>query len=106
MKKLTLTALALITLTTTGCAVQKTWVPVGGSKSDGIVRLAYEYGQFEQPQLTPGQGEALAAQRCKVWGYTGAESFGAAMQDCLMSNQYGCIKWRVFMEHQCTGKTQ
>lgn len=105
MKKLTLAALALITLTASGCATQKSWTPISGSKSDGVVRLAYEYGAFEKPMLTYGQDTQLASQRCKAWGYTGSESFGSSLQDCLAYNQYGCVKWRVTAEHQCTGKT-
>ena len=47
MKK-NLGAVALCMLVLSGCAVQKQLVPTGGSRSDGTVKLAYEYGAFEQ----------------------------------------------------------
>lgn len=86
-----------------GCATQKQWSAVSGSKADGVVRLGYSYGAFEKPELEAGQGDRLATQKCLAWGYTGSEAFGAAMQDCTGTNQYGCVAWRVTSEYQCTG---
>ena len=55
-----------------GCATQKTLIPTGGSRADGTVKLSYEYGLFEKPQIDPAQGEIAAKQRCSLWGYSGA----------------------------------
>lgn len=101
--KLTLFS-ALIMTVTAGCATQKQWSAVGGSRSDGVVKLAFDYGMFENPQLEPGQGVKLAAQRCRAWGYTGSEAFGGAMQQCIARNQHGCVAWRVSADYQCTGR--
>lgn len=39
-----------------GCTVQKNLVPVGGSRSDGTVILAYEVGLYEKAQLDHAAG--------------------------------------------------
>lgn len=86
-----------------GCATAMNWQPVGGSRADGVVRLSFQYGMFQRPQLDENQAVTLATQRCAVWGYTGAEAFGAATQQCTATNQYGCVSWIVTKEYQCTG---
>jgi hypothetical protein len=53
-----------------GCATQKTLIPTGGSRADGTVKLSYEYGLFEKPQIDPAQGEIAAKQRCSLWVVT------------------------------------
>lgn len=90
-----------------GCAVQKQWVPVGGSRSDGTVKLSYEYGMFENPQLSAQQGLEAAAARCKAWGYSNADAFGGVQRNCTSRDQYGsCTYWIVSAEYQCTGGTR
>lgn len=86
-----------------GCAVTKTWTATGGSRSDGVVRLSFEHTGFEQPQLDEQQGLSLAAQRCKTWGYTGAEAFGGVTRQCNQRSGFGCDQWLVTKEYQCTG---
>jgi hypothetical protein len=86
-----------------GCATVKTWQATGGSRSDGTVRLSYEYGMFEQPQLDEGQALALARQRCAVWGYSGAEAFGGVTQVCNAMTNSGCASYLVTKEFQCLG---
>lgn len=88
----------------TGCATSKQWSAIGGSRADGTVRLAFDYGAFEKPQLEPGQGVQLAAERCRAWGYMSSQAFGGAQQQCTARNQYGCVAWRVFADFQCTGR--
>jgi len=91
----------------TGCAVHKDWAATGGSRSDGTVRLSYEVGEFEKPQLSERQAIMLASKRCKAWGYKGAEAFGGVTRQC---NQFGgfngCSNWMVTKEYQCTGTGQ
>lgn len=102
MKRLML--LALVASLLGGCAVKKDWACVGGSKADGTVKLAYDYGLFQQVELTPGQAERIAAQRCSAWGYSSSEAFGGAMQTCLSYDpSLGCTAWRVTADYQCTG---
>ena len=40
-----------VAVTLAGCAVNKDWVAAGGSRADGTVKLAYEYGEFQKPAL-------------------------------------------------------
>src|SRR5947208_8803804 len=67
----TIAALTLVVLI--GCSVPKVPVPTGGSRADGTVRLAYEYGLFEVPQVDWVSARGTAAERCRAWGYTDAE---------------------------------
>lgn len=87
-----------------GCAVNKDWSATGGSRSDGVVRLSYEMKEFEQPQLSEQQAVNLATQRCKTWGYTGAEAFGGVTRKCNQGGGFGgCSQWLVTKEYQCLG---
>ena len=87
-----------------GCAVNKDWSATGGSRSDGVVRLSYEQREFEQPQLSEQQAINLATQRCKTWGYTGAEAFGGVTRRCNQGGGFGgCSQWLVTKEYQCLG---
>ncbi|WP_421168003.1 YecR family lipoprotein, partial [Aeromonas dhakensis] len=80
------------------------WSATGGSKADGVIRLSYEFGQFEVPQVSEEQAILLAAKRCAVWGYTNAEAFGGITKQCNMSDGFGgCSSWIVTKEYQCTG---
>lgn len=92
-----------IVLALQGCAVQKTMVATGGSRSDGTVKLSYEFGMFEKPQVDMQQGIAAALQRCKSWGYSGAEPFGGQTKVCNSYGGGGCNTWLVTVEFQCTG---
>ena len=86
-----------------GCAVQKEWTATGGSRADGTVELAFEYGVFEKPQVDNAQGVDLAASMCAGWGYTGSQPFGA-MTKCEAVNGYGdCMRWLVTRKYQCLG---
>lgn len=102
MKKMTLLLLGA-SLTLTACASAKIWQATGGSRSDGVVRLSYQYGLFERPQLSD-DGTSLAVQRCRVWGYSGAEAFGGVTEACNNSGPDGCNSWLVTKEFQCTGQ--
>lgn len=101
--KMVLAALTLGALLS-GCAVTKNWSATGGSRADGVVRLSYEVGEMETAQLNETQAVNLAAQRCKTWGYAGAEAFGGVTRQCnRMGGLSGCAQWMVTKEFQCTG---
>jgi YecR-like lipoprotein len=88
----------------TGCAVQKQWIPTGGSRADGTVDLSYEYGMFQKPQVDETQGVDLAASTCAGWGYTGAQPFGGTLSRCEAVNGYGnCVRFLVTRKYQCMG---
>lgn len=94
----------LFALALSGCAVHKQWTPTGGSKADGVVRLAYQVAEMEQPILDEEQAVSLATKRCKSWGYTGAEAFGGTTSQCTQGGGFGgCSARQVTKEYQCTG---
>ena len=102
MKVLMIAAVAALVLS--GCATSKSWSATGGSRSDATVRLSYEYGLFEKPQVSEMEAINLATARCKTWGYTGAEAFGGVTRQCNMPDGMGgCNGWLVTKEFQCTG---
>ena len=88
----------------TGCATRLDWAATGGSRADGVVRLSYEHGEFQTPQLDDTQAVNLAARRCQTWGYSGAEAFGGVTRQCNQMGGFGgCARWVVTKEFQCTG---
>lgn len=97
MKKI-ITLLFVISLI--GCSVHKQWVPTGGSKADGTVKMSYEIGSFQRPILDAQQGIESAKSRCQAWGYRNAEPFGGQVNTCL-GNGYGCNRKLVTAEYQC-----
>ena len=97
----------MILVVIAGCtsSVPVAWVATGGSRADGTVVLAYEYGRNQVPEVDKAAGATLAADRCGVWGYTGAAPFGGELRQCTMMDMFwgGCAIWRVTTEYQCTG---
>ena len=84
------------------CATTKTLQAVGGSRADGTVKLAFEYGMLEKPQVDTVAALQTARARCNAWGYSDAEAFGAAMTQCVSTGSYGCLRTMVTVEYQCT----
>jgi len=99
-----LIALLLIAVGLTGCATQKEWVATGGSRADGTVRLSYDYGAFEVPQVDNQQGLDIARSRCIAWRYQDAEAFGGERRACNNMTSSGCMGWIITREYQCLGK--
>jgi hypothetical protein len=96
-------ATVLAALALSACATTETLVPVGGSRADGVVTLAYQYGMFQKPVVDYDQAVHTAAARCAAWGYSNAEPFGSSLSNCTAVNGYGaCIAWRVSVSYQCT----
>jgi hypothetical protein len=97
----------LVSLVTTlmlfGCATQKELIPTGGSRADGTVKLSYQFGAFEVPQVNENQGLFSAKKRCQAWGYSGAEAFGGAVKTCASASMGSCNIFQVTVEYQCTG---
>ena len=100
MKKII--SVGVLLLITSGCAVQKDWQATGGSKSDGVVKLQYQYGGFELPKVSEEQALELAKKRCSAWGYTDAEAFGGVISQCNSMSASGCVSYLVTKEYQCT----
>lgn len=85
-----------------GCATVSQMQATGGSRSDGIVKLSFEYGMFDKVQLDEATALQTARQRCAVWGYTDADPFGGITRQCQQSGSMGCLHWFVTKEYQCT----
>lgn len=103
MKNLWLVGTAAMIVT--ACATNKTLVPIGGSRADGTVQLAFDYGMFEKPKVDYAAAQAAARQTCQAWGYRDAQPFGGGMNQCIATNQYGCVQTRVIITYQCTSGT-
>lgn len=84
-----------------GCAANVTPMATGGSRSDGVVEMSYEYSAYVTPNVNKAAGLSSAVKRCERWGYTGAEAFDAGMRTCTQPSAYGCNMWRVTTEYQC-----
>ena len=98
----TLRVIAFAALVTSlSCATVKVPQPIGGSRADGTVQLAYEYGGFERPQVDWDTANQIATERCRAWGYSDAESFGGGISECTAYNQYGCFGFFVTITYQC-----
>lgn len=103
MRRVVLLAVAVVCFS--GCTTTRDWAATGGSRADGVVRLAYEQGEFETVNVSEQQGIDLAARRCASWGYEGAEAFGGSTRDCTQLGGFsGCARYRITKEFQCTGQ--
>jgi len=94
---------SLVAFFLSGCAEKVTISPIGGSKADGTIKMGYSYKIFEKPIVDFDTANVLAVQKCKVWGYDGAEAFGGQTMICSMPSIYGCEIKTVSIDYQCTG---
>jgi len=85
-----------------GCATVSQMAATSGSRSDGIVKLSYEHGMFDKVRIDERTAQATAVRRCGTWGYTSAEPFGGEVRQCQAASGYGCTRWFVTREYQCT----
>lgn len=91
----------------TGCTAAepeiKEWSAIGGSKGDGVVKLAYQKDFFNNSEPSYS-GIPLAEERCKGWGYGGAIEFEGQSTQCddKDKNIFGdCLVGKVVKEYQC-----
>lgn len=94
-------AAILVVLACAGCTTIKVPQAVGGSKADATVKLSYQYGGFEKPEVDWDQANLKARKKCNVWGYKDAEPFEASESVCSAWGQYGCISRTVTTTYQC-----
>lgn len=87
-----------------GCSVQRQWTATGGSRADGTITMAYEYGWLQTPHADDAQGALAAGQECENWGYKSAQAFPGATDSCEARDGYGnCMKHLVQKKFQCIG---
>lgn len=95
-------ALVVTVIVLAGCATVTQMEATGGSRSDGIVKLSFEYGAFDRVELDQVSALQTARQRCAVWGYTDADPFGGVTRECQAHSWGSCTHWFVTREYQCT----
>jgi len=95
-----ITSIAIIA----GCSTVTRMAPTSGSRSDGIVKLSFEYGQFDKIEINEADALRSARQRCAVWGYTDADPFEGYTRQCQRYGGLfgGCSHWFVTKDYQCT----
>src|ERR1700677_4970953 len=86
-----------------GCETAVTPFSTGGSRSDGIVELTYDYGYLQSPVVDTARAQTEALKRCNVWGYSGADPFEGQRSVCDQYGNLGCYHTTVTMKYQCTG---
>lgn len=89
----------------TGCASTQKWSPAGGNREQGLVRLSYEYSEYQQPALSDSQADALALNRCNAWGYRKVEPIAGQLRQCANMDDGNCNLWTVTREYQCKDNT-
>jgi hypothetical protein len=85
-----------------GCATSKQWSVTDSDRNEGLVRVAYEFPEFHEPQLSEEQALKLAESRCNGWGYDDAEPIAGQLRQCSSMNAGNCELWKVTREFQCT----
>ena len=66
----------LLVMVLSACAVEKFPVATGGSRADGTVKVSYDVGQLEKPQVHMDVAQSQAQNIFRVWRYQGNETLG------------------------------
>jgi YecR-like lipoprotein len=97
-----LLASAALLLSLAACATSQKWAVSGGDRTDGVVRISYEYPEFRQPEVSDEQALKIALGRCEGWGYHDAEPIAGQLRQCSNMEGSNCNLWTVTREYQCT----
>lgn len=96
-----MTRVILLASLLAGCTTYKLWSE-GDSDSDaGVVRLTYEYGKFESPQVDERAGVEMAKQRCRDWGLPADARRKGEDRRCINGDPASCARWLVIREYRC-----
>ena len=95
-------AAAALLLNLAACATSQKWGISGGDRTDGVVRISYEYPEFQQPEVSDAQAMKLALGRCEGWGFHDAEPIAGQIRQCSNMEGSNCNLWTVTREYQCT----
>lgn len=89
----------------TGCVTTQThqYQPVGGSKADGRITMAFFYddNMFYQHEVDDRAAMQEARRRCRNWGYAGGVEGFAALEQLSHVNEAGIRVMKVTREFQC-----
>jgi putative component of membrane protein insertase Oxa1/YidC/SpoIIIJ protein YidD len=77
----------------------KTPLLIDGSKSEGTLTFAYEYGFLDTPTIQWDAAVNEASQRCKAWGFSNANFFKTGVSTCL--DPPTCHSYRMTFKCQC-----
>ena len=93
----------LLVLALASCAQQLLPLrTVGGSKADGTIVMAIEYGLFDNVKVDVAETQKKAIQTCKNWGYSNVRFFDEGYKRCLQPDpNLGCVRWREEYQAQC-----
>jgi hypothetical protein len=94
--------IAAVLLVAPGCTTYKMWSVADSDRDTSTVSLFYEYRKFESPQVDERAGVEMARERCRDWGYPGAQRKGEDRQ-CIDGEESSCAKWRVIRHYRCSG---
>lgn len=90
-----------------GCSTPKDFYATGGSRADGVVDVAYDFGRMETPVVDKRQAYTIAKNKCSLWGYSDAEPFGGQVQTCEARSGFGeCSSFKVSIKYQCLGSLE
>lgn len=92
-----------ISVLLSSCATNKQLIPMGGSKSDGVVHMSYDVASYEQPIVDWRTAGQQALRVCESWGYTHAQPFGGQTTRCIEKGRFGCDLAQVTVNYQCIG---
>jgi hypothetical protein len=99
-----LLASAALLLSLGACATSQKWAVTGGDRSDGVVKVSYEYPEFQQPDVTDAQAMKIALGRCSGWGYDEARPIPGQTRQCSNKEGANCNLWTVTREYQCSSQ--
>lgn len=99
----TLALSLLCVMAFTACATNRQpWSVSGGQKDAGLVRVSYEFEEFNEPEVSEQQAQQLALNRCEGWGFDDAEPIAGQLRRCSNTTNGDCDLWTVTREYQCT----
>lgn len=84
-----------------GCTTYKVWSEGDSDSDDGIVRLTYEYGKYESPQVDERAGVEYAKERCRDWGMPANAQRKGEQRQCVSGDEASCSRWLVIREYRC-----
>jgi hypothetical protein len=93
---------AVLLLGLGACATTEKWSAAGGSRENGVVRVSYQYPEYQQPELSDAEAGELALSRCNAWGYREAQPIAGRIRQCANMDAGNCDLWSVTREYQCT----
>ncbi|SES64829.1 YecR family lipoprotein [Thorsellia anophelis] len=105
MKKIIL-ILFIVVVNLTGCESVTHLDTVGGSKSDGTIKLGYEANLLNilgDVKIDKEETLNQVRERCKSWGYSDAMPFSGKEEKCIApgTDPGGCFAYRITYTYQC-----